>query len=132
MKKQQLLKLKTLKSTRTMINAMNRDKCKVKKNVSGYYKREYNTCYTYKHYKFMDSEIEDGILKVGIWERKNLKAAGQEPNFTIFIDKAAEDFVTYDHNMDRWLGGMIFKLPYEEDPAEQYGQYWWCSENSRK
>ena len=130
MKKKELIKLKTLKATDAYRRVMEED--------AGEQKIQYGSCYggrkqsrktVYKYYRFIKAEEENGILKVGIWLRTSLKVGQAFPDFTIYLDRENEDWITFEYESGRWLKGMIFNLPYASQEGEGWGIKHW-SDNS--
>ena len=82
-------KLKPMKASTQMIKACLAD-VPVERTI---YRK--GTVWNYKYYKFYDAAVEDEILKVGIWQRCFLRAPGQRPDFTIYIDRKTGKWMTY-------------------------------------
>ena len=89
MGKREFEKLKPMKASTQMIKACLAD-IPVKRTI--YRKR---TVWNHNYYKFYDAAVENGILKVGIWQRCFLRAPGQRPDFTIYIDGKTGKWMTY-------------------------------------
>ena len=130
MNKKELSKLRGLTATTDMIKAMRED-LPVKRTIYGsYYKsREKKEVWTHKYYRFYRAAVDGEILKVGIWQRCNLRAVGQRPDYTIFLSKNGE-WLT--RGVNGWTKAKIFNLDYEYDPAQDFGMCHWNDAKSLK
>lgn len=129
MKKDELLKLKPLTATADMIRAKNED-LPEKRIIYGRQNRPMRNVYTYRYYRFYRAAVENGILKVGIWQRCNLVAKGQQPDYTIFIDNESGEWLTY--GAEGWTKAKIFNLDYAYEEGQKFGLGNWNSPGSLK
>ena len=104
MKKKELLKIKPLKATKTIMElAMNKP-----------YHIETidNQPVKYKYAIYMRCHIQEGILKVAIYFTDHLRSGGRDPVYELFIDKKNEKFITYDRRYNKWLNSKLDLLPF--------------------
>ena len=133
MKKQMLKKLVKLKAKPSLLKAYKEDVPKKRRIEPSYWgKRGIRTVNHYKYYEFLQAEVENGIMKVGIWQRHDLMCGQQDPEFTVFIDKEKEEWITWQRSEGKWLTGMIFNLPYEPMEGKSFGNERYASEATRK
>lgn len=117
-------KLKPLKASTQMIKACRAD-IPVKRTI---YRK--GTVWNHKYYKFYDAAVENDVLKVGIWQRCFLRAPGQRPDFTIYIDRKTGKWMTY--SLDGWSKAKIINLNFEEQQGEIFGSWNWNSAHALK
>lgn len=117
-------KLKPLKASTQMIKACRAD-IPVKRTI---YRK--GTVWNHKYYKFYDAAVENDVLKVGIWQRCFLRAPGQRPDFTIYIDRKTGKWMTY--SLDGWSKAKIINLNFEEQEGEIFGSWNWSSAHALK
>lgn len=124
MGKREFEKLKPLKASTQMIRTCSAD-IPVKRNI---YRK--GSVWTHKYYKFYDAAVENGILKVGIWQRCFLRAPGQRPDFTIYIDRENKKWLTY--GSGRWSKKKIINLDFENQEGEVFGSWNWNTDRALK
>lgn len=117
-------KLKPMKASTQMIKACLAD-VPVERTI---YRK--GTVWNYKYYKFYDAAVEDEILKVGIWQRCFLRAPGQRPDFTIYIDRKTGKWMTY--SSDGWSKAKIINLNFADQEGEIFGSWNWNSTHALK
>ena len=122
MDKRKLEKLKPMKATACMVRAKLEDIPK-ERHVNG------KTVWVHKWYKFFDAAVENEILKVGIWQRCYLYAAGQKPNYTIYIDKNGKWLTD---GMEGWQKAKIINLDFETQEGEIFGSWNWSTAKALK
>lgn len=131
MKKAGLLKMKQFAVSKNIVKLVEEDTGEEMKGFRYFQgKREVYTVYRY--YRYYMAEVENKILKVGIFTRKHVAAGQKEPDFTIYIDKKAEEWTTYSHSTKKWLTGMIINLPYDRERGEYYSCYGYCTKRETK
>lgn len=108
MKKQQLLRLKVLTATEEMIRIAKQD-IPVPK-LRPYCKNEVD--YVYKYGLYLLAAVEQGILKVALFQPNTLTLGGTKPAYCLFIDKAADDFIGYNYILKNWTAAMLERLPW--------------------
>lgn len=115
MKKKQLLKLEMIEPTEEMLELAKKD---VPKKSNLYWKERD----VYQYGTFFRSQIEDDILKVGIFFTDQIRAGRRLPAYILFIDKAADEFITLEVEKNRWRKSMLVNLDW---PAYYYvsGKY---------
>ena len=65
----------------------------------------------YRKYKcFARCRVESGILRVAFFFPDNLRAGGRKPSYEVFLDRAAEQYITYDRMADKWRTAKIDNL----------------------
>lgn len=124
MGKREFEKLKPLKASTQMIKACLAD-IPVKRTI---YRN--GTVWNHKYYKFYDAAVENDVLKVGIWQRCFLRAPGQRPDFTIYIDRKTGKWMTY--SLAGWSKAKIINLNFEEQEGEIFGSWNWNSAHALK
>ena len=100
MKKSSLLKMKNLPVTEEML-AVAREDVPVKVG-SGW-----NTTYQSRYSGFVRSTVEDGILKVTLYDPDAMRLGGTLPVYEIFMEKEKQQFLTYDRSHDKWRTAKI-------------------------
>ena len=106
MKKSSLLKMKDLYATEEML-AVAREDVPVKINFGC------TSDYRCKYSGFARSAVEDGILKVALYDHKALRLGGKLPVYEIFMDMEKQHFLTYDHVCAMWRTAKIDNLKWE-------------------
>ena len=130
MKKTELKRLRPLKASAQMLLACRSDLPEQKVIPADYSRRRYeDSVPVYRYYRFYDAEVENGILKVGIWQRGYLHK-GKEPDFTIYISRERKKWLTW--GLGRWQEAMIFNLIYVSHRGEIFGAYHWNSKKALK
>ena len=99
MEKQKLWKLKRLEATDEMLELAGKD-IPIITNVP-YEKMEYPTGL------YVRTELEDNILKVGIFFAEILASGGRRPSYTLFINPKKECFTSYDYRLKKWTDRML-------------------------
>ena len=94
MEKQKLWKLKRLEATDEMLELAGKD-IPIITNVP-YEKMEYPTGL------YVRTELEDNILKVGIFFAEILASGGRRPSYALFINPKKECFTSYDYRLKKW------------------------------
>ena len=117
-------KLKPLKASTQMIRAWNAD---IPEKATIYRKGK---VWVHKYYKFYDAAVENGILKVAIWQRCYLREPGQRPDFTIYIDRKTGKWMTY--SSGGWSKAKIINLNFEEQEGEIFGSRNWNTARALK
>ena len=100
MKKSSLLKMKNLPATEEML-AVAREDVPVKVG-SGW-----NTFYRCRYSGFARSTVEDGILKVTLYDPDAMRLGGTLPVYEIFMEKEKQQFLTYDRTRNEWRTAKI-------------------------
>lgn len=106
MKKKELLKMRKLTATPSIISSAKQDELKLRNNAwyadrKGYHIGQYMRCIA-----------ERDILKVAFFLTEHLRAGGNLPAFELFIDRKNECFITYDCLNNRWLNAKLDMLPW--------------------
>lgn len=123
MKKKQLLQLEKLMATDEMIQIAKED-IPIERQVG------MSVLYDYQNYGMhIMAEVEDKILKVALFLTDHMVLGAKEPVYTLFIDKAKDDFIAYDHVCKKWTSATLehIKLPYAIIHSEKY-----CDDGSEK
>lgn len=108
MKKTRLQNLKKLPATNALIRRAR--ELEPKKGMYG--SREY---FTYK--LFLRCGVEDGILKVSIFDVGSLRMGNRMPQYVVFVDKKARQFITWDAVCLKWRKAKVDRL-------ERLESYW--------
>ena len=116
MEKQKLWKLKRLEATDEMLELAGKD-IPIITNVP-YEKMEYPTGL------YVRTELEDNILKVGIFFAEILASGGRRPSYTLFINPKKECFTSYDYRLKKWTDRMLDKLDF---PKGVNWKHTWCA-----
>ena len=131
MKKTELKRLRPLKASAQMLKAYREDLPEQKTiYASSYRDWSRRNIPVYRYYRFYDAEVENGILKVGIWQRGYLYEKKQEPDFTVYISREEKKWLTW--GAGRWQEAMIFNLIYTQQEGEIFGAYHWNSKKALK
>lgn len=121
MEKQKLWKLKRLEATDEMLELAGKD-IPIITNVP-YEKMEYPTGL------YVRTELEDNILKVGIFFAEILASGGRRPSYTLFINPKKECFTSYDYRLKRWTDRMLDKLDF---PKGVNWKHTWCASDCQE
>lgn len=122
MDKRKLEKLKPMKATACMMRAKLEDIPK-ERHADG------KNVWVHKWYKFFDAAVENEILKVGIWQRCYLYAVGQQPDYTIYIDKNGKWLTD---GIEGWQKAKIINLDFKTQKGEIFGSWNWSTGKALK
>ena len=100
MKKQELLKLPTIKATRSMMKMAADDV--LKREIVRYYAGSYSRD-SYNIGLYMRCRIIGSVLKVAFFLTENMRSGGKLPAYELYIDRKNHDFITYDRDQKKWL-----------------------------
>lgn len=106
MKKSRLLKMQELPATETMLAAARKD---VPVKVGS----GWNTSYRCRYSGFARSAVEDGILKITLYDPDAMRLGGTLPVYEIFMEKEKQQFLTYDRAHDKWRTAKIDCLEWQ-------------------
>ena len=124
--KKKLLQMKKLLATEKMMRLVQEDVA-VKRHKS------YGNYMEYQRYKYYRAIVEDGILKVAVFERKKMKKNNKTPSFEIYFDKANDTWMSYEPSQGKWLTAKIDNLNYQSDSGEwESGYKGWSEESTKK
>ena len=125
--KKQLLTMKQMCATETMIRMVREDRGTLYKRRWSYgHSEEYML---YDRYLFFDALVQDGILKIAAFTRKHIAQRILQPQFEIYISKTEGKWLTYSNG--RWLTAKIDNLPYDLDRGWDHGNHPWQSEKAK-
>ena len=96
--KKKLQSMPELPATPQMIETACQDRGTYRK----LYKWQNNITHVYDHDLYFRALVKDGILKVALFVRKQLVLGDTVPKFEIYIDKAAEQYLTWIPGQQRW------------------------------
>lgn len=99
MKKAELRKLKKLTPTRYMMEKAGMDVPVLVEPKNGWRKEN---LYRYKYGVYLRCQISGGILKAAFFLADSMRLGGMEPAYELFIDKEADEFVTWDVRNRKW------------------------------
>ena len=107
MKKNDLLTLPILKATPAMMRMAAEDipKKTTYKYWNGNYTREES-----KYDLFMRGAVREDILLVALYLPKSMRLGSRLPAYTVFMDKKADSWITYDYEKKRWLTAKLDRL----------------------
>ena len=111
MKKSRLLKMQELPATETMFAAARKD---VPVKVGS----GWNTSYRCRYSGFARSAVEDGILKVTLYDPDAMRLGGTLPVYEIFMEKEKQQFLTYDRAHDKWRTAKIDCLEWQANGSD--------------
>lgn len=103
MKKKQLLELEIPKPTEEMLAIAEKDIPKKSQRYWG--NRD-----VYQYGTYFRLQIEDNILKASIFFADQIRAGRKLPAYLLFIDKEADEFITFDMESHRWRESMLCNL----------------------
>ena len=99
MKRKELLKLRTLEATPTMMKLATEDAPRQVHTHKWGYDHLVMSC---KYDLFLRSQVEQGILKVALFSPEHLRAGGRRPVYTAFFDRESRQFITYQYELQKW------------------------------
>ena len=114
MKKSSLLKMKDLPATEAMLAV-------ARKDVPVKVRSGWKTTYQSRYSGFVRSTVEDGVLKVTLYDPDAMRLGGTLPVYEIFMEKEKQQFLTYDRSHDKWRTAKIDCL---EWPARGSNNVW--------
>lgn len=94
--------MRPLRATAKMMKAERDD---IPREVPGLYGGPYR-----RYCQFARCRVEDGILRVALFFPDNLHTGGRRPSYEVFIDRAAEKYITYDRMADKWRTARLDNL----------------------
>ena len=103
MKKKRLLELEIPKPTEEMLAIAEKD---IPKKSQIYWRNRD----VYQYGTYFRLQIEDNILKVSIFFADQIRAGRKLPAYMLFIDKEADEFITFDMESNRWRESMLCNL----------------------
>lgn len=111
MNKKELLKLRALSATATMLRTANADELKTIITQMGNYSYKENR----REYQlFLRAEVENGILKVALFNPDYLRAGAKQPAYTVYIEGEKKQFLTYDMFKHSWRTGKVDSLDWPQ------------------
>lgn len=116
MDKKYLLTIRDLKATPRMIRLAAQD-TEQKRSVSRWGEKYTRTGYQYD--LFMRCAVQGSILKVALFLPKLLRLGARAPAYDVYIDRESRQFLTYNHEKEKWLTGKLDRLDWNRD--------WWDS-----
>lgn len=114
MEKSSLMKIAGLPANEAMLAVARKD---VPVKVGSGWKTAYRSRYS----GFVRSTVEDGILKVTLYDPDAMRLGGTLPVYEIFMEKEKQQFLTYDRSHDKWRTAKIDCL---EWPARGANNVW--------
>ena len=111
MKKQELRAMKPLYATQKMMELVREDTGTQKETL-----HTYAPSVKYMEYKYnlyYRAVIENNILKVAVFTRKQMAAGEQMPQYEIYLSKEENTHLTYAVREGKWRTGKINTLDYD-------------------
>lgn len=111
MKKKNLLEMKALNATRSMVRVAQENRVETITE-----KTSWGTTYKVRrceYARYFRETVKDGILKVAIFLQVNLEKGDMRPKYEVYCDKSKDEWVTYEVASGRWLAAKIDNLSYE-------------------
>lgn len=118
MKKKQLLELKIPEVTREILELAKNDQ-------SRQYRGYWGNFEVYQRGVYLRTQKEEGILKVVVFLTHEIRAGRKLPAYILFIDKDADNFITYITATKKWSNAMLHNLlppNYREFSKEYIGE----------
>lgn len=111
MKKKELRRMKPLYATPRMMEKVRKD-TGVQKTIQYMYGN--NVKYTeYEYNLYYRAVIENNVLKVAVFTRKQMEAGEQTPQYEIYLSKEENTHLTYAVREGKWRTGKINTLDYD-------------------
>ena len=132
MKKKELRGMKPLYATTKMLEMVRQD-TGVQKEIRYMYGN--NVKYTeYEYNLYYRAVIENNILKVAVFTRKQMAAGEQIPQYEIYLSKEENTHLTYAVREEKWRTGKINTLNYDTGrlPYGTSAKKPWVSETDKK
>lgn len=132
MKKQELRAMKPLYATQKMMELVREDTGTQKETL-----HTYASSVKYMEYKYnlyYRAVIENNILKVAVFTRKQMAAGEQMPQYEIYLSKEENTHLTYAVREKKWRTGKINTLDYDTGrlPYGTSAKKPWVSETDKK
>lgn len=130
MKKRILEKMPDILATKAYLTMAKEDKPVIE--TRGHYSRYQVKTYKWNVYikaKLFETKDEE-ILKVALYDRKDLCEGHTKAKYTIYISKDNREFITWDTKERKWRESMIDKLSFNEYAYEETKKY--CDKQSEK
>ncbi len=108
MKKKELLRMRKLTATPSMISSAMADKV----HTQGRY--SWGDTYGYQIGRYLRCTEEQDILKVAVFATEDLRAGGKFPRYEIYLDAQKGDFITYDCIQQKWRKAKANMLPWPD------------------
>lgn len=86
----------------------------------------------YERYLYFSAIVQNEILKIACFTRKDIARGCYEPEYEIYISKAEEKWLTYSTKDGRWLTAKIDNLEFDLGEGWRHGNYPWQSESTKK
>ena len=107
MNKKELLQLRHLLATPKMIKAAKDD---IPQKQSRAERWSYSQQASRKYNLYLRCHVEKGILEVALYYPDSLRSEGRMPTYTVYIDREARKFITYDCINGKWLTAKVNRL----------------------
>ena len=84
----------------------------------------------YRYPLYMRCIVKDGIAVISFYAADTLQLGGRKPIYTLFVNKAKDQFLTYSHTDEKWMTAMLKNLSW---PSYYYrGGMTWISSTDKK
>jgi len=129
MVKKELLALPKLRATSRMLKLAEENPPTVKEERS-WWNGHISKKIVYQYPLYMRCIVRDGIAVIAYYAAETLQLGGRKPIFTLFVDKAKDQFLTYSHTDGKWRTAMLKNLSW---PSYYYygGEPWVSTADSK-
>lgn len=111
--KKQLLSMRPLNATATMIKTAKDNPPKIKQWTETHYGHVYHKQESKAKYgRYFRAVVENNILKVAVFTQDHLQNERKTPDYEVYVDRENNQYMTYDVIDQKWRTAMISMLPY--------------------
>lgn len=128
MRKSELLQMPELRVTDQIQQMVREDRCV--ERSAGYRNSLMYECY--EHYLYYRAAVENGILKVAIFSRKQIARGREEPQYELYLSRSERSWIVYEPESGRWLTAKVDMLNYEYDSGHIYGNKPYADESTKE
>lgn len=113
MNKAELLNMKPILATPSMMKAATAEKTMFAPHDKAHKNPVFKTAIVFR------GRYENGILMISVFSTKDMRLGAKTPKYTVYMDVANRQFITWDHNGKKWREAMLYNLsqiwPYYSD-----------------
>ncbi|EOS72119.1 MAG: hypothetical protein HFG77_07600 [Hungatella sp.] len=121
MKKKELMTIAPLKLTSYLM--------KVAKKDEPVKQQHWKTDKNYKYGRYLRVKEEKGYLVISVFLTQFVRAGARHPFYVVYIDKSANDFITFETDTGKWRKSMLYNLDW---PRYMYGSGTYISRRDKK